>query len=357
MKVLPSQRGSQLVRLTLSAARELFPGYFALVMATGVIATACHRLGLGWIALPLLAISWCAYLVLWILTLIRLTRYSRRLIFDMSNHQRGPGFFTVVAGTCVLGTATVIVTDAPWVGTVLLYLGFGLWAAVMYTFLTAVMIRRRKPTLAKGINGAWLIAAVATQSIVVLGGTLFADAAPAPEFQFLCLAFFMIGCMLYLAIMPLIFYRLTFIRLGFADFGPPYWINMGAAAITTLAGAILISRAGIWPVLDHFIPIVSGLTVFFWSAASWWIPLLIALTVWRYVLGRNPVRYDPQLWGMVFPLGMYTMATLQFGQATRLPFLDRIAGVFVYLAIAAWLATFTGMIAYVSRPGRQKRTA
>ena len=59
--------------------------------------------------------------------------------------------------------------------------------------------------LADGINGAWLIAAVATQSIVVLRGALDAVAAPDPAVQFLCLVFFMIGCMLYLAIIPLIF--------------------------------------------------------------------------------------------------------------------------------------------------------
>ncbi|MDP2333126.1 MAG: hypothetical protein Q8M19_20765 [Reyranella sp.] len=40
----------------------------------------------------------------------------------------------------------------------------------MYGFFTAVTIRARKPSLAAGINGAWLIGAVATQSIVVLRG-------------------------------------------------------------------------------------------------------------------------------------------------------------------------------------------
>jgi hypothetical protein len=42
----------------------------------------------------------------------------------------------------------------------------------------------------------------------------------------------------------LIFYRYTFFRFAPGDLSPPYWINMGAMAISTLAGALLIENAG-----------------------------------------------------------------------------------------------------------------
>jgi tellurite resistance protein TehA-like permease len=173
--------------------------------------------------------------------------------------------------------------------------------------------------------------------------------APPVPVQFLCLAFFMIGCMLYLAIIPLIFYRLTFVRLGSVDFGPPYWINMGAVAITTLAGSILLLRAGTWSLLPPFVPFLRGFTLFFWAAASWWIPFLIALTLWRYLVRRDPLAYEPTLWGMVFPLGMYTTGTLQLSRALELPFLAAIPQGFVYLALAAWLATFAGLAVKIAR--------
>jgi tellurite resistance protein TehA-like permease len=334
-------------KLVLDAARDLFPGYFALVMATGVVSIACQLLGFGWIAVPLVGIAWIAYLALWALTLLRLARFPRRIALDLSDHQRAPGFFTIVAATCVLGTQSVIVADLTEVAAVLWLLGLGLWFVVMYAFFTAVTTRVRKPTLAQGINGAWLIGAVATQSIVVLKGTLGAATAPAPAIQFLCLAFFMIGCMLYLAIIPLIFYRLTFVRFAFTDFAPPYWINMGAVAITTLAGSILILRSDTWPVLADFVPFLKGFTLFFWAAATWWIPFLIALMAWRYLLRHDVVRYEPQLWGMVFPLGMYTTGTLQLSRALGVPFLARVPEVFIYLAIAAWAATFLGLLLHL----------
>ncbi|HLS18302.1 MAG TPA: tellurite resistance/C4-dicarboxylate transporter family protein [Paracoccaceae bacterium] len=330
-------------------ARRLYPGYFSMVMATGVVSMACEFLGLRWIALPLIGISWAAYLVLWGLTLIRLIWFPRRIALDLSTHYRAPGFFTLVAGTCVLGTQSVVVLDAWMTGFVLWHLGLALWGVVMYAFFTAVTIRGTKPSLAAGINGAWLIAAVATQSVVVLRAVLNADSAPPEAVQVLCLSFFMIGCMLYLAIIPLIFYRLTFSQLAAQDFGPPYWINMGAAAITTLSGALLVGRGDIWPVIGEFVPIIRGFTIFFWSAASWWIPFLASLMVWRYVIRRDPPRYEPQLWGMVFPLGMYTTSTLQLGWKLPLPAVLPIPELFIYVALAAWSATFIGLLFTLAR--------
>ena len=47
-----------------------------------------------------------------------------------------------------------------------------LWVVVIYAFFTAVTVREQKPTLEEGINGAWLLAVVATQSVAVLGRLL-----------------------------------------------------------------------------------------------------------------------------------------------------------------------------------------
>jgi tellurite resistance protein TehA-like permease len=88
----------------IQAAADLFPGYFAAVMATGIISTAAFQLGMKWLAWALLAINLIAYAVLWLLLIIRLIRFFPRVRADITDHIRGPGFFTVVAGTCVLGS-------------------------------------------------------------------------------------------------------------------------------------------------------------------------------------------------------------------------------------------------------------
>jgi tellurite resistance protein TehA-like permease len=133
-----------------------------------------------------------------------------------------------------------------------------------------------KPTLHDGINGSWLVAIVATQSVSVLSSRV-AFLLPARQDQILLLALltWLFGGMLYIWIISLIFYRYTFLKFTAGDLSPPYWINMGAMAISTLAGALLIQSAPVDPLLRELVPFLKGLTLLFWATGSWWIPLLL----------------------------------------------------------------------------------
>ena len=144
------------------AIEHLFPGYFGLVMATGIVSIAAHVLQMPRVAWALLVINIGAYAVLTVMLVVRLLAYFPSVLDDLNSHARGPGFFTVVAGTCVLGVEIVILTGRVGVAHALWIAGIVLWVVVMYAFFTATVVRESKPSLETGINGAWLLAIVAT---------------------------------------------------------------------------------------------------------------------------------------------------------------------------------------------------
>lgn len=323
----------------------LHPAYFALVMATGIISIAAHLLGLRVVSVPLFALNVLFYAGVWSLTIARIVRHRDRVIADLLHHGRSVGFFTIVAATCVLGSQMLLIGQARAVATVLWASGIGFWATLTYGVITILTVKRDKPALAEGINGGWLVAVVAAQSVAVLGAQLapgFRDRAA--EALLFCLAMWLGAGMLYFWIISLIFYRYTFFELAPSDLAPPYWINMGAAAITTLAGTMLVAAARHSPVLQEVLPFVRGFTVFWWATATWWIPMLIILSIWRHLVRKFPLRYDPLYWGAVFPIGMYTACTFRLSQTIAAPGLVLIPRVSIYIALAAWLAALFGML-------------
>lgn len=156
----------------LTQLADLSPAYFGMVMATGIVSLAAYLLGMQFIARALLLLNIVVYTTLLFLNVIRMIRYPRRFFGDMIDHLRGPGFFTVVAATCILGGQFVLLTANYRVGTVLWVAALLLWIGLTYTIFTGFTVKEKKPTLDKGISGAWLLAVVATQSIAVLSALL-----------------------------------------------------------------------------------------------------------------------------------------------------------------------------------------
>ena len=324
---------------------DLHPAYFALVMSTGIVSISANFL--GWPILPrvLLWLNLFTYAILWILNILRALIYPRRVLSDLSDHSRGVGFFTIVAATGVVAAQLIVISnDFLWAKT-LWYLAAGLWLLFIYGIFGALTVKQDKPSLAEGINGGWLVAVVGTQSLCVAGCLALPELGVGKEGALtIMLALWLCGGMLYIWLISLIFYRYTFFEFKPSDLMPPYWINMGAMAISTLAGTLLIQRATDSPLLLSMLPFLTGFTLWYWATATWWIPLMALLAIWRHGIKRFPIAYDQGYWGLVFPLGMYTACTFQLGGAIDSALISTIPRGFIYISVPIWSIVFFGLL-------------
>jgi tellurite resistance protein TehA-like permease len=326
-----------------SAVATLFPGYFALVMATGIIATGAYLEDLDRLGQGLYVVAALAYVVIALLMTLRLARYPRLLFTDLTSHARGFAFLTAVAATNVLGSASAVIHGWWGVAWVLWFIGIGLWAILLYVTLIAVVLRSPKPGLERGINGTWFLLTVATESIAVLGALLLGRG-DRDLLAFTCLALFCLGLVLYLIVMTMVFLRWTFESLEPTEADPPAWIAAGAVAITVLAGSNLLIAQDAAPRIARVAPAVEVLVVLAWATATFWFPLMIAIGVWRHIVSRVPLRYHPSYWALVFPLGMYGVASARMIDATDLTALDWLPPLVLAVALTAWALAFAGLV-------------
>lgn len=327
---------------------QLPPNIFAIVMATGIVSLAANGAGFRSVAQVLFAINVGIYPLLLGLFAIRVLAHRPQFMADFTSHPKAPGFFTTVAAPCVLGSQFVILGGRPDVATVLLGIGFVHWLALTYLMLPALITSDHKSSPEHDLSGAWLLIVVGTQALSVLICLLAARLQSAPEWViFAALAFWLIGSMIYLWIISQIFHRIMFFPLAANDLTPPYWINMGAMAIATLAGTRLVGIAGHSELLTELLPFLKGMTLLYWSTATWWIPILLVLGSWRHLSQHTPLTYDHGYWSAVFPLGMYTVSTYTMTDLLHLPYLKPIADLFVWIALGAWGVTFWGLLRHL----------
>lgn len=340
--------------------RSLFPGYFAMVMATGIIAIASAQQKFHGLADGLYAIAAVSYVVVAVLLLGRLVLAPKLLAGDVASHAKGFAFLTTVAATNVLGGASAVVHGWWGLAAALWWLSLGLWVVFVYATLFAVVLEGPKPGLDKGINGTWFLLTVATESVVVVGALLL-PRHPSDILAFALIAAFTLGLVLYLIVMTMVFLRWTFLELDPHETDPPAWIAAGAVAITVLAGSNLLLARTASDRIDRLVPFLEGVVVLAWATATFWFPLMVAIGVWRHLVNRVPLRYHPTYWALIFPLGMYGAATFKMEAAIDLHGLAWLPRATLVLALIAWAAAFSGLClegarAVTATGGRTART-
>jgi tellurite resistance protein TehA-like permease len=341
-----------------SAIATLFPGYFALTMATGIIAVGAAQQKLDFVANTLFVIALVAFVVLAVLSAVRLIRYPKALIDDLTHHSTGFSFLTIVAALNVLGGGAAVIHQWWTFAWVTWIAGVACWLVLLYPPMLGVILGEPKPKLGEGMNGTWFLLTVATESVAVLGALLLGHRnEPSQLLELTVLAAFTLGLVLYLIVMTMLFLRWTFYPLGPDELQPPSWIAAGAVAITVLAGANLLGIKQAYPRIDRLAPFLEGMVILAWATATFWFPVMIAIGIWRHLIKRVPLRYHPAYWALVFPIGMYGAATYKMIAVTGLNDLDLLPQLALAMALIAWTAAFAGLVATLIRSASPARRA
>jgi tellurite resistance protein TehA-like permease len=276
---------------------------------------------------------------------------------------RTPGtlvaYFTVSAGADVLGVRLSL-AGHPLATAALGAAAIVVWLLLTYGLPFSIVAAGRRPVLGD-LNGTWLIWVVATQSLSTVASALAADAHPGPlrdELPVVAITLWGIGVMLYFVLIVLVILRLLIVDITPAEMVPAYWVAMGATAISTLAAADILNlkEPNARALIDGLRPFLLGTSVVLWAFGTWWMPLLVLFGIWRYAVRGYSKAYEPALWSVVFPLGMYTVASFSLGKAGHYGFMVAIARVWVWVGVAAWAGvTLMMLVALAAALARRAR--
>ncbi|MEY9860698.1 tellurite resistance protein TehA-like permease [Catenulispora sp. GAS73] len=304
------------------------PAAGSAVMATGIVSVGLRQVGAGVLSDVALALAGVLWLAL-------AEDFGRRLLWQRqrwASESRTPAALTGVAATTVLG---VRISLAGWqpVAVALLILATLLWPLLLWAVL-----RHLTPHM----PGAVFLICVATQGMATLSATL-AAALPARWLFWPALVLFVIGLGLYL-------YALGhFDGSAVRDDAGDHWVAGGALAISALACAKL-TEAKSWTGSLHSTLQVTAL-VLIALAWLWYVVLAAAEVRWPRL------RYDVRRWATIFPMGMTGAATSEVAKATGWSHLTGVGHTLVWIAAAAWLLVFIGLVRDVAGQMRRAEPA
>ncbi|EIK98370.1 C4-dicarboxylate transporter/malic acid transport protein [Pseudomonas sp. M47T1] len=317
--------------------RQFTPNWFAAVMGTGVLALALAQLPPGWSVMHGLAKGmWVlAVLLFGLFTLLYAARWV--LFFDEARRIFGHSTVSMFIGTIPMALATLIngfvvfaLADAgagalPWLqGLWWLDVALSLACGVGIPFL---MFTRQQHSIDQ-MTAVWLLPVVAAEVAAASGGLLAPHLlAPAAQFGMLITSYVLwaFSVPVAFAILTILMLRMALHKLPHESMAASSWLALGPIGTGALGMLVLggdapgiFAAAGVLPGVGTMIDglgLVSA--VILWGMGLWWMLLAMLITV-RYL--RSGMPFNLGWWGFIFPLGVYTLATLRLGSVLHLSF-------------------------------------
>jgi tellurite resistance protein TehA-like permease len=196
----------------------------------------------------------------------------------------------------------------------------------------------------ESMTAVWLLPIVAAEVTAASGGLLavhLASPAAAAHLLFFCYVLWAFSVPLALSVLVVLFLRLVLHKLPKRDMAVSSWLALGPLGTGALGllvlghdapallGAIGMADVGM---VAHGIGVIGGLVL--WGYGAWWLIMASAITL-TYV--KDGLPFNMGWWGFTFPLGVYTLATLNLGAQTGMEFFTVLGGLFVIALVGFWV--------------------
>lgn len=322
--------------------KNISPANFAFVMATGI--TSILLLKTEWLHLShiFLFIGMMGYVFLVGIFATRLMMLRGKIQQDVRDTQKMFKYLTFGAGSNALATGSLLL-GYDEIGIILSIIGVLSTILLIYTLFCTLFFHFQIPI--QRISPFWLLLAIASNSSGIVITSLWNKEIIAhPFFLVLAFSFWTFGVLIYLILMTLNVYRMLFFPFKGEDLDPCYWTCMGAAAIAVVDGCQFVLTQHP-PLFVHTVkPFIEGMVLFLWAWGTAWIPILCLMGLWKYFYFKIPFQYQPSLWAMVFPMGMYACAMNMLSKSLQMGFLDEMVQIWLWITLFVW-----GLVACMSR--------
>ncbi|KZF19114.1 hypothetical protein L228DRAFT_224815, partial [Xylona heveae TC161] len=339
-------------RGAIKVIRNFTPSWFSVCMGTGIVSILLHNLPyngawLYWLSVIVFALNVVLFTVFCVITILRYILYPQ-LWKAMLLHPAQSLFI----GTFPMALATIVnlmvLICVPAWGEWVLTFAWTLWIidaviSIAICCYLPFLIMHVHETQLSTMTAAWLLPIVTTIVAAASGGIVAGSLTNAQHALGTLVASYILwgtGVPLAMATLVIYFHRLTVHKLPprevmvsvFLPLGP---LGQGAYGIMQLGKVAmkimpkthtLVASAG-----ETFYTVGFLVAIIMWGFGLVWFFFALAS------ISRSKFPFNMGWWGFVFPLGVYTSATLSFGQELPSRFFDILGNIFTVAVVLLWV--------------------
>ena len=340
------------------------PSWFSVNMGTGIISILLHTMphrfeGQTIIATIFYVLNIILFLVFLVLSMARYTLYPWVWMRMLTHSSQSLFVGTFPMGLATIINATVLIA-VPAYGNWAIQLAWALWwidvaLSVLTCFGVPMMMFHVHTISLDKMTAAWLLPIVPTVVAAASGALVSTILSADHAFITLMVSYALwgVGMSLSFLVMAIYIHRLAVHKLptsevivsAFLPLGP---LGQGAFGIIEMSqsGRTVYPAVGFTGVSDagEIVFVISTLVgLALWGFGAWWLVHGISSVSIR-VATSGRLQHNMGFWGFIFPLGVYTAATIALGTALPSECFNYLSIIFVVVLVALYLFVVAGSI-------------